>query len=410
MNTIWEILGIEPTLDKKEIREAYAALSRTYHMEEFPEEFARIQQAYHAALEYAQYQRGKTAQFMHVVPSDSIENGGNHTPNSILLRLEQFRQNQKVTSVAYNSEEVIVQIIQLLTGCNQLTDLEKKESDRLLVWQNFILSDAFLTVYDKEGFVEKLVQELSACREISLSELEPEFLSELSLVYGIIHFDDIGRYDRGNKVVLGDLLLEQKSADWMEVRSTAQRVSLSYSFYSFRKLCQSAYKGELKDYQLDKWGNLCFHAEDNYISKVTAEEAPKWQLRIEAVIEPFAPACVAMHRYLVGHYGISEQVCHCMRTNFEIDGRMGEYSLCSYQEAYEQMCQKYPHMNQSEAAKLTEWKLALLSNSPVFTKRALDFETIEWLMLVWKVRQCSAELTQEVYDAYKDEGAIAFRC
>ena len=142
---------------------------------------------------------------MHVVPSDSIENGGNHTPNSILLRLEQFRQNQKVTSVAYNSEEVIVQIIQLLTGCNQLTDLEKKESDRLLVWQNFILSDAFLTVYDKEGFVEKLVQELSACREISLSELEPEFLSELSLVYGIIHFDDIGRYDRGNKVVFGRL-------------------------------------------------------------------------------------------------------------------------------------------------------------------------------------------------------------
>lgn len=59
MNTIWEILGIEPTLDKKEIREAYAALSRTYHMEEFPEEFARIQQAYHAALEYAQYQRGR---------------------------------------------------------------------------------------------------------------------------------------------------------------------------------------------------------------------------------------------------------------------------------------------------------------------------------------------------------------
>lgn len=407
MNTIWEILGIEPTLDKKEIRKAYAALSRTYHMEEFPEEFARIQQAYHAALEYAQHQRGKAAQFMHVVPSDSIENGRNHTPNSILLRLEQFRQNQKVTSVAYNSEEVIVQIIQLLTGCNQLTDLEKKESDRLLVWQNFILSDAFLTVYDREGFVEKLVQELSACREISLSELEPEFLSELSLVYGIIHFDDIGRYDRGNKVVLGDLLLEQKSADWMEVRSTAQRVSLSYSFYSFRKLCQSAYIGEIKDYQLDKWGNLCFHAEDNYIPKVTAEEAPKWQLRIEAVIEPFAPACVAMHRYLVGHYGISEQVYHCMRTNFEIDGRMGEYSLCSYQEAYEQMCQKYPHMNQSEAAKLTEWKLALLSNSAVFTKRALDFETIEWLMLVWKVRQCSAELTQEVYDAYKDEGAIA---
>ena len=43
MNTIWEILGIEPTLDKKEIRKAYAALTRTYHVEEFPEEFVKIQ-------------------------------------------------------------------------------------------------------------------------------------------------------------------------------------------------------------------------------------------------------------------------------------------------------------------------------------------------------------------------------
>ncbi len=406
MNTIWEILEIEPTLDKKEIRRAYAALSRKYHVEEFPEEFARIQQAYHAALEQVQDQENKTTQLIQVAAFDNIEHDEDYKPNSILLRLEQFRQNQKGSSITYNSEEVIVQIIELLTEYNQLTNLDQKESNRLLVWQNFILSDAFLTVYDREEFVKKLVREISACKALTLSELEPEFLSELSLVYGIVHFDDIGRYDLGNKVALGDLLLEQNGADWLEVRPTAQRVSLSYSFYSFRKLCQSAHRGELKDYQLDKWGNLCFHAEDNYIPKATAEEEPKWQLRIESVIEPFAPACVAMHRYLVGHYGISEQVCHCMRENFEIDGRLGEYPLCSYQEAYEQMCQKYPQMNQSEVAKLTEWKLALLSDPPVFTKRTLDLEIMEWLMLVWKVRQCSVELTQEVYDAYKNAGAI----
>ena len=114
-----------------------------------------------------------------------------------------------------------------------------------------------------------------------------------------------------------------------------------------------------------------------------------------------------MHRHLIQHYRISEQVCHCMRTNFEIDGRLGEYALCSYQEAYDQMCQKYPNMNQSEETKLTEWKLALLSDAPTFTKRTLDLETVEWLMLVWKVRQCSEELTRQVYDAYKEESAPA---
>ena len=114
-------------------------------------------------------------------------------------------------------------------------------------------------------------------------------LRELSLVYGIVDFDDIGRYDQGNKAVLGDLLLEQIYTDWQEIRPTAQRVYLSYSFYSFHKLCQIAEKGGLKEYQLDKWGNLCFHAEDNYIPKVTVEEGLKWQLRIESVIEPYAP-------------------------------------------------------------------------------------------------------------------------
>ncbi len=403
MNTIWEILGIEPTLDKKEIRKAYAALTRTYHVEEFPEEFVKIQQAYHAALEYVQYQRD-TAQFMNIAASDSVDNNAQKAKeNSILLRLEQFHQKQKVT---YSSEEVILQIVELLTKHNKTTKLEQKQ-DRLLLWQNFILSDAFLTVYDREGFAEKLVYELSACKELCLSELEPEFLSELSLVYGIVDFDDIGRYDQGNKAVLGDLLLEQIYTDWQEIRPTAQRVYLSYSFYSFHKLCQIAEKGGLKEYQLDKWGNLCFHAEDNYIPKVTVEEGLKWQLRIESVIEPYAPACMAMHRHLIQHYKISEQVCHCMRTNFEIDGRLGEYALCSYQEAYDQMCQKYPNMNQSEETKLTEWKLALLSDAPTFTKRTLDLETVEWLMLVWKVRQCSEELTRQVYDAYKEESALA---
>ena len=39
----WEILGIEPTKDKKEIKKAYARLLKQYHPEENPEEFKQIQ-------------------------------------------------------------------------------------------------------------------------------------------------------------------------------------------------------------------------------------------------------------------------------------------------------------------------------------------------------------------------------
>ena len=46
----WEILGIQPTSDKKEIKKAYARLLKQYHPEENPEEFKQIQAAYQQCL------------------------------------------------------------------------------------------------------------------------------------------------------------------------------------------------------------------------------------------------------------------------------------------------------------------------------------------------------------------------
>lgn len=46
----WEVLEIEPTSDKKEIKKAYARLLKQYHPEENPEEFKQIQVAYQQCL------------------------------------------------------------------------------------------------------------------------------------------------------------------------------------------------------------------------------------------------------------------------------------------------------------------------------------------------------------------------
>lgn len=46
----WEVLEIEPTKDKKEIKKAYARLLKQYHPEENPEEFKQIQAAYQQCL------------------------------------------------------------------------------------------------------------------------------------------------------------------------------------------------------------------------------------------------------------------------------------------------------------------------------------------------------------------------
>lgn len=54
---IWNILGIEPTTNKKNIRKAYAAKTKVIHPEDAPEEFRRLHEAYQAALGYADYVR-----------------------------------------------------------------------------------------------------------------------------------------------------------------------------------------------------------------------------------------------------------------------------------------------------------------------------------------------------------------
>lgn len=52
-DTIWDILGIPPTSDKRAIKKAYAAKCAACHPEEHPEEFDRLHKAYTAAVKAA---------------------------------------------------------------------------------------------------------------------------------------------------------------------------------------------------------------------------------------------------------------------------------------------------------------------------------------------------------------------
>lgn len=63
MNTIWHILEIEPTTDKRIIKKAYAARTKSVHPEEKPEEFRILHEAYQQALAYAGDGSGQTVMF-----------------------------------------------------------------------------------------------------------------------------------------------------------------------------------------------------------------------------------------------------------------------------------------------------------------------------------------------------------
>ena len=53
IESIWDILGIEPTSDRKKIKKAYAEKTKIYHPEDYLEEFKIVQEAYQWAMKYA---------------------------------------------------------------------------------------------------------------------------------------------------------------------------------------------------------------------------------------------------------------------------------------------------------------------------------------------------------------------
>ena len=60
---MWEILGIAPTTDLKEIKRAYAKLAKQYNPEEHPEEFKQIFDAYKTACAIAKAVKEKCSEY-----------------------------------------------------------------------------------------------------------------------------------------------------------------------------------------------------------------------------------------------------------------------------------------------------------------------------------------------------------
>lgn len=408
---IWRVLGIEPTADKREIRRAYAGLVREYHVEDHPEEFAGIQKAYQEALEYAAGRRGEvladstgSMERENGFPADHRQAGAALTgevetagSGSILSRMAELREGE---GSAYTKEEVISRILELLMDAGRAGDAGS--------WQEFFLSDGFLSVHGEEDFVADLIFAIVQSESRSglvPGRLEPVFLKELALVYGITMPGYSNYQCNENQSQIAWLLGAQEGQVSFVTMGDDRQVDRSYSYYYLRRLCQAAEEGSLREYHQKEWGNLCFYAEDEYVGDTPVKEVPAWKDQLELMLEPHAPTCVAMHRYLVRHYSIPEHVCSRMRDNFEISGRMGGYPLCSYEPAYEQMCLRYPRMKDSAAVSLTDWKRDLLQVPPVFVKRELDLELMEWLMQFFRVRDCPEGLIRQVYGAYEEDGA-----
>lgn len=215
MNDCWDILGIEPTKEKREVRSAYAARSRMWHMEENPEEFARLNQAYQEALAYASAGEGRRGPEQGISVSYPQEVSGQdmtqqdekqeekqESSSSLLQRLQQAEEAKVEESMA---EGALKSFIAIFEGAR-----ESGKVPRAAVWKEFFLSEEFLKEQYGEGFARGMLQYLSEWSmegNYSADALPSPFLLELAIAYALMP-EEINHFLSGRNQyetnVLGD--------------------------------------------------------------------------------------------------------------------------------------------------------------------------------------------------------------
>ena len=161
----WEVLGIEPTQNKKEIKKAYAKLLKQYHPEENPKEFKQIQEAYQQCLhpeqdiESVSYKQEERTENMEIEPI-SIREENEIVPPPVPKVETLFVKNEKDVVVyqdILNSIEKSLpkkigskEIVQVFTNPKIMPYLEDESFCRKL-------EDIFLSRKLKYGLTDTLV-------------------------------------------------------------------------------------------------------------------------------------------------------------------------------------------------------------------------------------------------------------
>lgn len=202
----WEILGIQPTQDQREIRRAYALQAKSHHLEEDPQAFMKLNLAYRQALQYAS-SLAKTVEkspddnakaekngfgyeekarkissdndaeteeisFVYDTKTEEVSSEGEteDTENSLLSRLAQAEEEMMLESRKQGALHDLIALFE-----------DPKAGKRAECWKEYFLSEAFLDEQFDENFGRGLVQYLE-----NGQILPPKpFIVELAIAYGL---------------------------------------------------------------------------------------------------------------------------------------------------------------------------------------------------------------------------------
>ncbi len=166
MDSIWEVLELEPTQDVSAIKQAYAKKTRICHPEEDPEGFLKLREAYQAALDYAEG-RGDVSPEAQEPPAEP-EAGETENGDWTLSDRPIWDEGPN----PYENHEAIQKFLELYTG------RQRKDSKK---WLDYFTSDPFLDVAWERRFAALLLKHVT--RLEAEYPAPREFLNWLCVAY-----------------------------------------------------------------------------------------------------------------------------------------------------------------------------------------------------------------------------------
>ncbi len=200
MNSIWEILGIQPTNNKREIRAAYSEKAKQFHPEEEPEAFERLHRAYEQALEY------ENQQFNYVVNQKnySQSNHNQDNCNQDIEKKQDIDEKEKIETERIETEQELELLLRLeqeeekkleesrrFGALKQLIEIfeDPKKINNAEIWKKFFISEEFLREQNSKEFADGMFQYLSQMHtenNYRMESLPSRFLLEMSISYGLL--------------------------------------------------------------------------------------------------------------------------------------------------------------------------------------------------------------------------------
>lgn len=386
-DTVWAILGIEPTQNKREIRKAYAEQSKLHHPEEEPEVFARLNQAYQEALRYAssgvndQYQAA-------IIDIDSPASGGE---NILLSRLQREEERKAEESLAGEALQELIAIFE-----------DENRRNKANVWKEFFLSECFLREQQEETFGRGLLWYLQKQTIEEMDKLPVYFLGELMIAYGVFT-ENAGKisgdcYPREAAAYLQSI--QNGSMQLMKlgmVVNKSQNRARAYSNADYLRMCSLNRQGYLTEKERQTWEPILAHG--GWRSLYSVLNGKTAQERSERILSLYAywirtenvPKCVC--QYIYKEYELKDPKMYsvnarplCMELRQAILERYPEIGENGEEHEKEQMLKRWyaELMNIVSDHWLENGKVSFEESETIKIRVAALFEQMNWDTIKWE--------------------------